>query len=113
MRNMSFSKTTEQVRNRTKYVTRRYGWWNVVTGERIQAIVKGMGLKKGEKVEKLHVIEILDSRPDRLANITYAECVLEGFPHWHPNTLRKLLRSICPKGEDPEHPNRIAFKYVD
>ena len=51
-RNMSFSLTTDQVRNRTKTVTRRLGWWKNKHGKRllqvgdiVNACVKCMGLQ--------------------------------------------------------------------
>ena len=43
-RNMSFMLTTEQVRNKTKTVTRRLGWWFLKPGEIVNAVEKGMGL---------------------------------------------------------------------
>lgn len=112
MRNMSFAKTTIQARHRTKTVTRRWGWGFLKPGERVQQVVKAMGLKKGEKVQKIHVIEIIDNRPDPLSNITFAECTLEGFPCTHPAWLRELLLSMKPKKFKGEHPNRIEFTYV-
>ncbi len=53
MRNMSFAMTTEQVRNQTKSVTRRFGWWFLKPGDEVQPVVKGMGLKKGDQIEKV------------------------------------------------------------
>ena len=112
MRNMSFSKTTEQARNRTKIVTRRWGWWFLLPGDRVQQVEKAMGLKKGEKVQKIHVIEIVSSRPDQLKNITQRECEREGFPNKSPKWLRQLLLSMKPKNFKGKHPNRIEFKYI-
>ena len=34
-RHMSFSMTTEAVRNRTKTVTRRLAWWDLKPGEHV------------------------------------------------------------------------------
>jgi len=43
-----------------KCITRRQGWSNVKPGQKLQPIVKGMGLKKGEKVEKIgSLIEVI------------------------------------------------------
>ena len=110
---MSFSKTTEQVRNRTKTVTRRWGWWFLKPGDRVQAVEKGMGLKKGEKIKRIHIIECVDVRPDLLCEITKAECVLEGFPEMDPEDLVDLLLSMRPRYCFRADPNRIEFKYVD
>lgn len=113
MRNMSFSKTIEQARNRSKTVTRRWGWGFLKPGDRVQQVVKAMGLDLGEKVEKIHVIECISNRPDPLENITQAECVLEGFPDKDPAWLRILLLSMKPNKFKGKYPNRIEFKYVD
>ena len=52
-RNMSFAITTSQVRDRSKTVTRRLGWRFLKRGDVVCAVVKNMGLKKGEKVQRL------------------------------------------------------------
>lgn len=113
MRNMSFSKTTEQARDRSKTLTHRWGWGDLKPGERVQQVEKSQGLKLGEKVEKIHVIQIVSNRPSPLRNITQADCVVEGFPNKSPLWLRSLLMSMKPKNFKGEHPNRIEFKYVD
>lgn len=113
MRNMSFRETTDQARDRSKTVTRRWGWWFLKPGDRVQQVVKAMGLKKGEKVEKIHVIEIVSTRPDMLWQMKKSECVLEGFPTKSPKWLRALIVSMKPKKCKYEYPNRIEFKYVD
>lgn len=46
-RNMSFTLTIEQMRARTKTVTRRKGWAFLKPGDLVWAVVKGMGLKPG------------------------------------------------------------------
>ena len=45
---ISFSLTTPQFRDGTKDVTRRLGWTFLKPGDRLCAVVKAMGLKKGE-----------------------------------------------------------------
>ena len=113
MRNMSFSKTTEQVRNKTKTVTRRFGWWFLKPGDRVQAVEKAMGLKKGEKVKRICVIEIVSVRAESECAVTKAECVLEGFPDMSALQFRAMLwEEMCPQKE-PGKVNRIKFKYVD
>lgn len=81
--------TTEQIRNRTKTVTRRMGWEFLKPGDRVRAVRKGRGLKKGEQVEVLTVIVIKSVRREPLRAMTddreygFAECVKEGFPPPH------------------------------
>ena len=67
MRNMSFSATTEQIRNGTKTVTRRLGWTFLKPGDVVMACVKCQGLKKGEKVEKIRPIRIVSVRKEPLS----------------------------------------------
>ena len=114
MRNMSFSETTEQVRNKTKTVTRRDGWWFLKPGDRVQAVEKAMGLKKGEKVKKLHVIEIVSVRPEQLNAILdypYGETAKEGFPDMDAWSFVCLLRKITKKNVT-HTVNRIEFRYL-
>lgn len=113
MRNMSFSKTIEQARDRSKTVTRRWGWWSLKPGDRVQQVEKAMGLKLGDKVKKIHVIEIIDCHPEPLHCIHANECVLEGFPDRNPSWLQNLLVRMKPSGYTRDEPNRILFKYVD
>lgn len=90
MRSMSFALTTEQVRARTKTVTRRIGWTFLKPGYRIRAVVKCMGLKKGEKVEPLAVLRVVDVRREPLSRMLqdkawgWAELAAEGFAD-HPD----------------------------
>src|SRR5579872_1923017 len=67
MRNISFAMTTEQIRKRTKTVTRRVGWRWLQPGTELQAVVKSRGLRKGEKVEKLCVIRVKSVRLEPLS----------------------------------------------
>jgi hypothetical protein len=81
MRLMSFALTTAQLLDGSKTVTRRVGWENLVPGQRIKAVKKAMGLKKGEAPEVLAEIEVVSVRRERLDAIDQADCVAEGFPH--------------------------------
>ncbi|PKN92984.1 MAG: hypothetical protein CVU44_11170 [Chloroflexi bacterium HGW-Chloroflexi-6] len=78
-RNMSFMLTTEQVRKREKTVTRRLGWEHLKAGQVLNACVKCMGLKKGEKIERLAEIRVVNVRRERLYNITADDVKCEGF----------------------------------
>jgi len=111
-RNMSFFLTTEQIRNRTKTVTRRRGWGHLKPGERFWAIVKGQGLKKGEKVERIALLECVRNRPECLDNILPADVVREGFPDMTPG---EFVEMFCRNmgGDRVQIVNRIEFKYVE
>lgn len=107
-RRMSFSKTIEQMRARTKTVTRRIGWEHAEPGMRITAIEKGMGLRRGERQVVLGEIEVVSVRRERLADITADDVAREGFPGWTPAQFIELF------GAPPERVvTRIEFKHCD
>jgi hypothetical protein len=110
---MSFSATTEQVRNRTKTVTRRQGWLFLNRGDIVQPVVKAQGLKKGERVVKIGgPIRIKSNRRVGLDRITKRDCIKEGFPNHSP---REFVRMYCRLNGCTEWGNvsRIEFEYVD
>ena len=112
MRNMSFSMTTEQIRNRTKTVTRRFGWWFLKPGDRVMAVEKCMGLEKGEKVKRICPIEIISAEPEALMKITKADCIKEGFPKMAPTQFMRMFIQHN-GGFTWSYINRIEFKYLD
>lgn len=85
MKSMSFMLTTQQIRDRSKTVTRRTGWADLKPGTLLRAVVKGMGLKKGERMEPLAIIRVLSVRRERLSEMTkdldygFSEIAKEGF----------------------------------
>lgn len=109
---MSFALTTKQVRNKTKDVTRRLGWWNLKPGDIVNACVKCMGLKKGEKVEMICQIRIISTRKEPLFVISRADIIREGFPGMEQG---EFVEMFCKshKGCLPQTDiNRIEFEYV-
>jgi hypothetical protein len=112
MRNMSFALTSNQILNHEKRVTRRFGWWTLKPGDLLQPVLKGQGLKKGERVHKLGCpIRILSTRPESLNEITREECELEGFPWLTPAQFITMMRTHH-KCQPAARVNRIAFDYV-
>ncbi len=111
-RNMSFSMTTDQFRNRTKTVTRRFGWWFLKPGDVVCGVEKAMALKKGEKIKRLGMIRIVSTRTEPLNWITNAELDLEGLPDTSP---REFVAWLCERYRvQPHKPvNRIEFEYLD
>lgn len=125
MRAMSFMLTTPQMRAETKTVTRRVGWTNLKPGDRIKAVEKGMGLKKGERQVVIGVIEVVSIRLEALEILPNSrmtslgpdygdqECVKEGFPELSPS---EFVTMFCAshKGCTPETiVTRIEFKHVE
>lgn len=110
-RNMSFSITTDQVRNKTKFVTRRLGWWFLKPGDIVNTVEKAMGLKKGEKIKRINQIRIVSTRGEPLHDITVEDVTKEGFPWW---TIRDFVEMFCEhnKCEPSERVNRIEFEYL-
>ena len=110
-RNMSFSLTTEQIRKKTKTVTRRNGWWFLRPGDIVTAVEKARGLKKGEKVKRICRIRIVSVRAEPLGAVSDEDVAREGFPgkdrDWFMQTYCRLNR--C--GGDVVV-NRIEFEYL-
>ncbi len=122
MRSISFSLTTDQVRDRTKTVTRRLRWKNLKPGTLLQGVVKAMGLKKGERQEKLEVIRVLSVRQEPLTALILKpvygreETTKEGFPEGHPlHEPAAFVQMFCEHNrcEPDEVITRIEFDYPE
>ena len=92
MRNISFSMTERQFLYGTKSVTRRLGWRFLKPGDRLCVVRKGQGLKKGEKVVRLGVIEVIAAHREPLRWITPIDVTLEGFHGW---TMDQFVDFFC------------------
>jgi hypothetical protein len=77
---MSFFLTTPQFLDGSKDVTRRLGWKHLKAGDRIMAVRKCQGRKKGEPIERLGMIEVVSVRRERLTDMRAEDCKREGFP---------------------------------
>lgn len=110
-RNISFMLTTEQVRNRTKTVTRRLGWDGLKAGTILNACEKCQGLKAGEKVKVICQIRVKLVRHQPLNWITIEDCKREGFPEMSP---AEFVDFFCKHNKCGPHTlvNRIEFEYV-
>jgi len=95
----AFFLTTQQFLDGSKTVTRRLGWRNLEVGQRLRACKKCMGLKKGQNVKPLGVIEVVDVRRELLSDLYYKpqygqrECRLEGFPEMTPIEFIGMFKS--------------------
>lgn len=112
-RNMSFALTTEQIKNKSKTVTRRFGWWFLKSGDELCAVEKAMGLKKGEQIKRLAKIKIVSVRREKLMDITQDDCIKEGFPEYDPADFMYMLQDHYGGNLawDSEC-NRIEFEYI-
>jgi hypothetical protein len=125
MPNMSFAITTEQIRNRTKTVTRRLGWEKLRPGALVWAVEKCQGLKKGERVTRIAQLRVVNVRRERLGamlppysihngnNYGEQEVAKEGFPN---STPAEFVAMFC-KTHKPCEPwwliTRIEFEYTE
>jgi hypothetical protein len=112
MRNMSFTLTTQQVRDGTKNVTRRIGWNHLKVGDVVMACVKCRGISKGGHVEHIRTIKITSIRKERLDSITPDEVLHEGFLAMTTDEFVTMFRKAngCKPGDSV---NRIRFEYVE
>jgi len=109
MRNMAFSLTYDQMIAGTKTVTRRLGWSSLVAGDQVMAVKKGMGLKRGEKVERIYPITIVRCSFEPINFITPDDVIREGFPDM---TVEQFIDFFCRTHQcKPDQiVNRIEFK---
>lgn len=118
-RNMSFLATINQAINKTKFVTRRDGWCFLKAGDIIQQVIKCQGLKKGEKIKKIHLIQIVSVKIEQLNILliplykSYArdEMIKEGFPDMNPIDFVQMF-CIMNKCKPNRLITRIEFKYI-
>ena len=110
-RNMSFALTTEQFKDRSKTVTRRKGWVFLKPGDLVMGCVKCMGLKPGEKIQRLGLIQVVDVRREPLFEITTADCWREGFPDLYPH---QFIEMFCSEmgGDNQQVVTRIEYEYA-
>ena len=108
---MSFFATQEQLRQKKKDVTRRTGWSQLHIGERINAVEKGQGLKKGERVTSITWIQVTDIRREPLQAIQPEDLPREGFPDM---TTEEFIAMFCKMNRcKPDTTiTRIEFKYI-
>jgi len=111
-RNMSFALTTDQMRRREKTVTRRFGWRFLKPGDVVNAVEKAMGLKKGEKINRICQIRIVSTREEPLNAITKEDCIREGFPSYEPEDFISMLTSQY-KCDPTKSVNRIEYEFID
>lgn len=114
MRNMTFQFTTPQIRDRSKTVTRRPGWTKLKPGDLVQAVEKAMGLKKGERMQKLAVLRILKTTREPVAAIMEYpdDAAREGYPKLSASEFAARFCALT-KSRLATIVTRIEFEYVD
>lgn len=126
---MSVAFTEQAAVERRKTVTRRKGWWEdkngkrlLVPGDRLTLCRKVMGRKKGEPLDRLAEVEVVDVRREQLGamdpclgNGHYgsAEVALEGFPGMDPC---QFINRFFVDAQGMWHDDlvtRIEWRYLD
>ena len=110
---MSFALTADAVKERRKTVTRRIGWKNLRAGERLLAVSKTMGLRRGEKADVYGVIEVVSVRRESLDAIDRAEVEREGFASRGPSWFIPMFCASHKGCISDTEVTRIEFRYVD
>lgn len=115
---MSVQLTEQQVRDRTKTVTRRLGWWEDKSGRRIlksgdhlTLCRKVMGRKKGEPLERICDVQVVDVRREPLVRIDDEDVAREGFPGKDRAWFIDFFRAHM--GKDTQIVTRIEWRYLD
>jgi len=124
---MSFSKTTRQVQEGTKDITRRLGWGFLRTNDLLWPVHKCMGFSKGEHPIRLREkpIVVVHTRWQRLDSLIHQPGVFfyneeqawkdverEGFPGKSPAWFVDMFCELN-KCERDVLVNRIVFRYQD
>jgi hypothetical protein len=132
---MSVAYTEQAVRDRTKTVTRRKGWWEdkngrpiVRPGDRLTLCRKVMGRKKGEPLERICEVEVVAVSRQPLSQLMApvavlhdgewmdygpSELIREGFPGMGPFDfiLEFFIRAQGMSVTDKV--TRIEWRYLD
>lgn len=110
-RNISFFLTQDQIRAKTKTVTRRQGWKFLKVGDILNACEKCQGVGKGNKIVKICQIRVIDVSREELATITQEDVVREGFPNMdRVDFVRFYMKhNKCRLSADV---TRIEFEYL-
>lgn len=110
---MSVAFTEQQVRDRTKTVTRRNGWKFIEPGDRLTLCRKVMGRKPGEPLDRIVDVEVVAASREPLSAITADEVAREGFPGMEPTEfVRRFF--VDAQGLSPDaEVTRIQWRYLD
>lgn len=117
---MSVSLTESQVRDRSKTVTRRLGWWTdkhgrrmLQPGDRLTLCRKVMGRRPGEPLERITDVEVLSVRRERLDAITPADVIAEGFPEMTPREFVRFFVGSHKGADAATVVTRIEWRYLE
>lgn len=120
---MSVAFTEQAVRDRTKTVTRRKGWWEdkngrrlLRAGDRLTLCRKVMGRKPGEPLERIAEVEVVGVRREPLwlgIRNRPDEMEREGFPGLPPMTFAQRYFLDAQGINFMDDVTRIEWRYLD
>lgn len=119
MKRMSFMLTAQQMRDRTKTVTRRLGWKTLKPGTRLLAVERCQGIKPGQVVEVFGEIEVVSVRREELHWIDDDDVTAEGFDHLREPEVGRgasaFVQMFCEhmKCRQNDEVTRIEFRHVE
>lgn len=119
MQNMSFMLTTQQVKQKTKRITRRMGWLRLRVGDVLQPVERCMGIPKGGTIVRIGgPILVTGVRREPLLAMRldsaygFHECELEGFPEFTPDDFIEMFCKSHEGCAPDTEVTRIAFEYL-
>lgn len=110
---MSVAFTEQQVRDRTKTVTRRKGWQTLKPGDRLTLCPKVMGRKPGEWLDRIVDVEVVSVRREPLGAITQEDVTREGFPGMSRLDFIKRFFIDAQDIHPGDDVTRIQWRYLD
>lgn len=110
---MAVSLTEQQVRDRTKTVTRRTGWRVLAPGTRLTLCRKVIGLPRGESPERITDVEVTGVRRERLDAIGADDVRAEGFPGMTPSQFVDFFCRTHHGCTPASEITRIEWRYLD
>jgi hypothetical protein len=117
MKRMSFAMTVDAIVDRSKTVTRRpsHTWTRVKPGDRIVAVDKVMGFKKGQVARVLGVVRVVSVRVERLDAFSPEDCAREGLPDLTPaDFIARFAAAYNLSADEAKwtEVRRIEFEYL-
>ena len=111
MRLISFAHTVDQIRDRTKTVTRRRGWRFAKPGMQLRAVDRSP--RCCEPMETLGIIEIVSVHREPLDAITAEDLRDEGFPGMSREEFLEMFTRTFAVSTCQEPVTVTRFKYID
>jgi hypothetical protein len=113
---MSVALTLEQVRDRSKTVTRRKSWMQkgrfmLAPGDPLVLCEKVQGRKPGEPLVRIVTVTVVSVRRERLDAITPADVIAEGFPEYTPAWFVAFFCGTHPACLPSTVVTRIEWRY--